>query len=215
MTAHAIRHAARTMVDRRRGRQPVSAAPFATHGPVLVGLARLREVRRVLELGSGLVSTPMFLDRAAFPVVDELVSYEDDPAWAARVAEHAGADERLRLHVVASVPDAVPDDLDGFDLVLVDDSLTYADRARTVRAVAARRPAGAVVAIHDYEHRQYAAAARGFDAVHRVRSFTPQVGVAWFGDAIAASQLEDLQRRIDARRGSIDVTDVAGWARAL
>src|ERR1044071_885749 len=40
---------------------------YATHIPILIGLARLREIRRVLEFGCGRYSTLTFLKASAFP----------------------------------------------------------------------------------------------------------------------------------------------------
>jgi hypothetical protein len=81
-------------------RPPYHPEAFATHIPVLVGVATLLEVRCVLELGVGRYSTPLFLNRDVFPSLTQLDSLEDDPGWAEDAAVLAHADPRLHLRVV-------------------------------------------------------------------------------------------------------------------
>lgn len=198
---------------RMKGVRPRSETPFATHVPVLIALAARRPIRRVLEFGSGDFSTLLFLDRGAFPDVTEVTSYEDDPEWAQRVLDRAGDETRLRLEIVDSVPAAVPDVVDDYDLILVDDSVSTELRSRTIAAVAERRPRG-VVAVHDFELPPYPSAASAFDRVEIIRSFNPQVGLAWFGDAVDRGELARVKATVEAHR-RLPVTDVAGWTRAL
>ena len=80
----------------------------------LVGLGLNFKIRRVLELGAGYNSTPLFLNRDAFREVIELVSLEDDPEWLQRVKERIGDDPRVAF------VDSIPDNLDRFDLILID-----------------------------------------------------------------------------------------------
>ena len=104
-----------------------------------------------LELGSGLHSTGAFLDRRLFPDLAHLDSAETDQEWADKVSRAYGKDGRLSLHLIAG-PMAIGlrlFDLDTYDLILVDDSITGAERCETIRAVTGvKRP---VVVIHDFE----------------------------------------------------------------
>ena len=97
---------------------------YATHVPVLIGLAALRRVERVLEFGCGNYSTKTFLNRTAFPDLRELQSVENDRAWAEQLRGAVGGDARCVVNVVSgAVSNAVERfDLESFDLVLIDDS---------------------------------------------------------------------------------------------
>lgn len=209
------RKLARQAVDRARRVRRRDETPYATHAPVLIALAQVMRVRRVLEFGAGMYSTLLFLNRVAFPELMEIVSYEDDADWAKRVALDAAGDDRLSMRTVASVPECVPDTIDDFDLILIDDSSSATIRTRTVLSVANRRPINALVAIHDYELRELALATRSFDHVYCFRTFTPQVGVAWFGDAMSKRLLSQTESRIARHRTSLPVADIARWTTAL
>ncbi|MEI2777015.1 MAG: hypothetical protein V9G19_13805 [Tetrasphaera sp.] len=191
------------------------ADPFATHLPVLMAVAAAQPVRDILELGSGVLSTPAFLDRSFFPDVERLVSHEDDPAWFTDVKSAVGGDPRCELVLLGKVRDSVPDDLSAFDLVFIDDSQRVTERSQTIRSVASRRPRGIVV-IHDFEQRFYGRAARGaFDHVRRVKTFTPQTGVCW--NATVAMDTDRLERAleiVEANR-SVAPRDLSAWAGLL
>ena len=79
---------------------PRSLNDYATHIPILIGLARLREVRSVLEFGCGHFSTLTFLNRSAFPHLESLLSIENDDSWAATIEQAAKHDPRWTLQVV-------------------------------------------------------------------------------------------------------------------
>src|SRR5262245_54771374 len=101
---------------------PRALNDYATHIPILIGLARLREIRSVLEFGCGHYSTLTFLNRFAFPDLERLHSIENDDAWALAIQEAAKNDPRWSLEVVnGEISDAIPD-LESFDLILIDDS---------------------------------------------------------------------------------------------
>src|SRR5215211_8069380 len=118
---------------------PRALNDYATHVPILIGLARLREIRSVLEFGCGYYSTLTFLNRAAFPHLEELHTVENDASWAETIHEAAKSDERWTLKLVRrEIADSIPAlDLEVFDLVLIDDSKTSTQRPATIRAVAA------------------------------------------------------------------------------
>src|SRR6185295_18218708 len=105
---------------------PRALKDYATHIPILIGLARSREVRNVLEFGCGRYSTLTFLNASAFPHLERLNSIENDDSWAATIQEVAKGDDRWTLHIVNSeISESVRDlDLESFDLILIDDSKT-------------------------------------------------------------------------------------------
>lgn len=195
------------------GIQSISELPYATHLPVLAALAKVYPIRNVLELGAGPYSTSLFLNRVAFPSVETVTSFEDDPDWKEVVLEAVADDERLDLRMVDAVRHSVPKSLEEYDLVFIDDSRTFSERSITVKAVREAHPTG-LVAIHDFEQRHYRAAASGYDHRHIFRTFTPQVGVCWFGDVIDPADLERAHRHIDAGRG-LPLTDIEAWDRQL
>ena len=102
---------------------PRAKNDYATHVPILIGLARMREIRNVLEFGCGNYSTLTFLNRTAFPHLAELHSIENDSEWSDTMREAARNDDRWTLQVVdGDVANAVSDlDLERFDLILIDD----------------------------------------------------------------------------------------------
>jgi hypothetical protein len=153
---------------------PRSVNDYATHIPILIGLGKIRAIRNVLEFGCGRYSTLTFLNRAAFPHLELLHSVENDEAWAAPIH-----DDRWSLEMVnGEIADAVADlDLESFDLVLIDDSKTSAQRAATIRAIAAKQPQRPWIVIHDFEVDEYRKAAMGFKYRHRFRGYNPETGV--------------------------------------
>jgi len=58
-----------------------SEQPYATHIPVLVGVAAACLPDRLVEFGSGDFSTLTFLDETVFPSLLSIESYENNPQW--------------------------------------------------------------------------------------------------------------------------------------
>lgn len=112
---------------------------YASHLPVLEAVTALLKPASVLELGSGLHSTPFFLSRP----IDRLVSVEADPEWALRVADDC-TDNRLTL--LTDYPDLTPTD---FDLIFIDDGKTAAEREFSIRWVLEQEHPPTI--IHDAE----------------------------------------------------------------
>ncbi len=158
---------------------PRALNDYATHIPILIGLARLREIRSVLEFGCGHYSTLTFLNASAFPQLERLHSIENDYEWAATIQEAAKDDRRWTLRLVdGEISDSVPGlDLESFDLILIDDSKTSAQRAATIRAVACKQPQQPWIVIHDFEVDEYRDAASLFKHRHRFRAYNPETGV--------------------------------------
>lgn len=110
---------------------------FATHVPLLTDLMLSFGPRRILEAGSGLYSTGFFLSFN----IDRLVSVENNPEWA-----KDWNDPRHDLELVGGrVVDHLPN-LDGFDLIFIDDDPVEA-RIKTIDHVLDR--ASCPVVIHD------------------------------------------------------------------
>src|SRR5215213_4818969 len=116
---------------------PRAENDYATHVPILIGLAGIRRVERVLELGCGNYSTKTFLNRSAFPHLKTLQSFENDDAWANTIRTDVAHDSRCSItSVTGAMADAVSTlDLESFDLIFIDDSTTSEQRAATIRSL--------------------------------------------------------------------------------
>jgi len=188
---------------------PRALNDYATHVPILIGLARLREIRNVLEFGCGHYSTLTFLNRSAFPHLERLHSVENDDSWASTIQEAAKEDPRWILQRVnAEVSESIADlDLESFDLILIDDSKTSAQRAATIRAIARRQPQHPWIVIHDFEVEEYRRAASGFKHRHRFRAYNPETGVV-------ANQMDEwkiIDRVIKANSKLLEPDAIAKW----
>jgi len=158
---------------------PRAINDYATHIPILIGLARIRQIRSVLEFGCGRYSTLTFLNRTAFPHLERLHSIENDDSWAATIQQIAQEDRRWSLQLVeGEISETVSNlDLESFDLILIDDSKTSAQRAATIRAVGLKQPERPWIVVHDFEVEEYRRAASGFRHRHRFRAYNPETGV--------------------------------------
>jgi len=177
---------------------PASSEPYGSHVPVLAVLAMYLRPRRVLELGCGLYSTPMFLDSACWPSLEHLTSIETDDQWFQRVVSVVGRDPRWRPHIVESGGSVAQwlrsgrNDLNvgRYDLIFVDDSANDVERRRTLSALFSAHPRCPIV-VHDVEKARLRSCvwARGpyiiFDA------FSPQTGLC---NLSAGAELSKLKR---------------------
>lgn len=194
---------------------PRARNDYATHVPVLIGLASLHRIERVLEFGCGHFSTRTFLNRAAFPDLKELQSVENDPGWAEAMRETIENDERCALKVVTgAMCDAASSfDLEVFDLVLVDDSRTADERAATIRKISRAKPERSWIVIHDYEIADYQRAASGFNTRFTFKTYNPQTGVVL--NSNETHKLKTLDKQIKANGTRLEPDDVAGWLRVF
>lgn len=181
--------------------------PYPTIIPPLVALAELLQPTRILEFGAGQVSTPLFLDRKIFPQVEQLVTCENDPAWIDRITESL-TDQRVTIvsRPVPMVVIANQIDITPFDLILIDDSFTWTERAQTIQSVMARRSRKSVVVIHDYDVPLYRDVARNGPGYEYIFSaFTPHTGVLWDEGHLIKKQLRTVDRLLFTYRSEIDL----------
>ena len=183
---------------------PRALNDYATHIPILIGLAGVRQIRSVLEFGCGRYSTLMFLNRSAFPRLERLESVENDDAWA-----EVTNDPRWTLKLIdGEISDSVSGlDLEQFDLILIDDSKTSAQRAATIRAVARQQPQHPWVVIHDYEIDEYRNAATAFKHRYPFKSYNPQTGVV-SNSPVNVAKLLDRQIK---QNSTLEPDDITGW----
>jgi len=186
---------------------------YATHIPILIGLARSRELRSVLEFGCGHYSTLTFLNASAFPHLERLQSVENDDTWAATIEEAAKGDPRWTLQLVnGEIADSVADlDLESFDLILIDDSQNSTQRAATIRAVARKQPQHPLIAIHDFEVEEYREAASGFKHRHRFRAYNPETGV--LGNRVA--EWKAIDRVVRSKAKVFEPDAIEKWMRVF
>lgn len=191
--------------------------PYATHLPVLVGLARLFAVRRVLELGCGPYSTLTFLDRSAFPDLVALHSLENDRSWRRAVAKITREDPRAEIRAAKTPMSAAVEGmrLSNYDLILVDDSIEYPVRAETIRKVCENRGGSSLVVIHDFEAEIYREAARRLPNRFAFTALTPNTGLAWDTAVVEGQRLEELNGLIEEHRERVRPQDLAGWIRVV
>jgi len=203
----------------RHGRVLAKRARVApsTHIPVLIGLSQIVRPERVLELGCGLYSTLAFLNRSAFPFVRQLRSYENDPLWADRIEELTREERRIELlRVTVSMAEAVTDlNVDGYDLIFIDDSKNRLERSATIQAIARKRIGAALVVVHDFEEPEYRAALRRLPNSYRFCALNPNTGVAWADLAMSRRRLRALDRAIRRNARVADTTDISAWLRIL
>ena len=196
---------------------PRSDNDYATHIPILVGIAQRFTIRRVLELGCGAFSTSTFLNNEIFADLVQLDSYETDRTWLDRTAAAFATDERYRPRLVEGPISSSldPVELAQFDLIFVDDSTSANERAETIRRVAALRPLKQLVVIHDYEISDYREATSDFEHRQIFRAFTPQTGVVWNGSELPIEILKSLNSQINKHSKNVAVEHVNGWKRVL
>jgi Methyltransferase domain len=193
---------------------PRAVNDYATHVPILIGLASIREIKSVLEFGCGYYSTLTFLNRSAFPHLKQLQSIENDASWAETIQEAARHDQRWTLQLVnGEIAESVSHlDLEAFDLILIDDSKSSAQRAATIRAISARKSQRPWIVIHDYEVDEYRQAAIGFKQRYKFSTYNPQTGLMC---NTASHEVKSLHRLVKEKSKSLQPDDVDGWITAF
>jgi hypothetical protein len=186
---------------------------FATHLPILVGLGCVFRIENVLELGCGRHSTLTFLNRSAFPHLKKLDSFETDSTWKDKVRELVQGDQRVRInHVTGQMSAAVKEiDFENYELVFIDDSLTYEERARTIALVASRCAQKNLVLIHDYESPLYQQASAAFGNRYAFTALTPHTGLAWNAFPVDVQRLQSLSRLLERHARRISPEDLGNW----
>lgn len=169
--------------------------PFATHIPILLGVAAITSPLRILELGGGRFSTPCLADRSLFPSVKEVHTLEDDPEWANVLHALDLEPGRSCVEVVPSIRHRlVTMDISPYDLIFVDNSMSVAERADTLAVVLDRARSDAIVVVHDFEWRAYRAAVKYPWKYYSFRVWKPETGVLWRNERLSRQQLTALGR---------------------
>jgi hypothetical protein len=98
-------------------------------------------------------------------------------------------------------------DLESFDLILIDDSKTSAQRAATISAVARKQPQRPWIVIHDFEVGEYRDAASGFRHRYRFRAYNPETGVV----ANQMNGWKSIDRVIKSNANLLEPDAIAEW----
>ncbi len=193
---------------------PRATNPYATHLPVLCAMGAVVEPARIVEFGSGLISTCGFQNRVAFPELACLDTFENDPDWYPRVFQQVGDDSRVKLSLMdAPMKEVVKGvDFKSADLIFVDDSKSHEERARTIQELAKHPLRGIPIVVHDFENWRIRWAVRRFDHVFSANALNPQAGVIWNGVWEGQKALGSINALIKEHSGSIVLDDSTGWA---
>lgn len=169
--------------------------------------------RRVLELGGGRFSTPLFLNSSVFPSVERVLTIENDLDWAREIEGLVGNRPTHELCVVngAIASEIARFGVEEFDLIFVDDSRTISERVNTLKESARFVSAGAVVVVHDFEAPAYQLAAAGFRNRLLVTGFYPATGILWNDAPLNACQLEMLCTIVRLSAAWTRPDDVSTW----
>lgn len=196
---------------------PRSLADYGSHVPALIVCAAVIRPRRVLELGCGLYSTPLFLDSNYWPSLQHITSVETDGQWFQRVVSLLGHDPRWKPQLVNTTvaqwlrSDQGSHDIGKYDLIFVDDSASVPQRSATLSALFSINP-GCPVVVHDAEqwlfrrqvwaHRPYVI----FDG------FTPQTGVCNCRNKATLLMLRRANAELRwLRNEALDYADLEQW----
>lgn len=175
-------------------RLPTEEIACGSHVPILKALAAEFKPRRILELGSGLNSTPLFLDHTVFGSVEFVQSIENDESWFG-IVNNAVSDDRFSYHLIEGevAPIAGQLDIGAFDFIFCDDSRSAGERVATITAIAPFVHSDALCVIHDYEESDYQIASLAFSHQFFFDYLNPSVGVCWNGSTDHTRTLQRLR----------------------
>ena len=191
--------------------------PYATHIPVLVGVAAACLPERLVEFGSGEFSTLAFLDETVFPSLLHIESYENNLCWMEKLEAKLAGNPRVAFRFFEGrMRDAVSDaNLAAADLIFIDDSPSGWERAHTVMEVARTCRERPITIVHDYELPGIRVACRKFEHRFAFTPFTPQSCAVWNGNPHRRALLESVAHRLEENASRLSVTDARGWAKVF
>jgi hypothetical protein len=211
--ARKLRGLGLSFYNRSIGLKPRSEEPYATHVPILLGVAAACKPELLIEFGSGTFSTLLFLNRAAFPSLRKVESYDNNREWFEQVKGKLPSDASIDLHFFDDEMHRAVGQANTANatMIFIDDSPT--DKARVPTIVEVARSCGTqpVVVLHDCDLWRLRLATRKFE--HRVvfASYNPQSCVMWNGHPERRRAMENVSRIIQKYATSIPATDVAAW----
>lgn len=192
----------------------INTNPIGTHAPVLIGLGRLFKVQSVLELGTGLISTPLFLDKKNFNHLTRLVSYENNLGWYQYVKKKNKQQKKWDLKFVkGSISEnIIEESVNDYDVVFVDDSNRSIDRRNTIKKALEIKTKFLI--IHDFENPYYYFNLFRSRKVKRIKSLVPNTGII-YSQNVEEKDLLHLIKVIEDNSKIIDVNDIKSWREAF
>jgi hypothetical protein len=192
---------------------PRAEVPYATHVPILVGVATAFKPKVLIEFGSGTFSTLSFLDDVAFPSLQKVESYENNRQWFEQVREQLPPNTLIDLHFVEGDMHQAVDGANTREagVIFIDDSPTEKARVPTVEEVARRCGDEPVVILHDYDLWRLRLTARKFENRICFRAFNPQSCTMWHGHPERRPILETVNRVIRQHATDVALTDIRAW----
>jgi hypothetical protein len=196
---------------------PRSDEPYATHVPVLVGVAAACRPKLLIEFGSGAFSTLSFLDDVAFPSLERVESYENNLEWFEQIQNKMPLNALVKLQFVeGDMYRAVEGaNTHSASMIFIDDSPTAATRVPTVEEVASRCGTEPVVVLHDHDLWRLRLATRKFENRISFDAFNPQCCVMWHGHPERKPVLRKVNRIIRQHAGDVALTDVRSWIKII
>ena len=194
-----------------------STEPYATHVPILVGIAAAFEPQSVIEFGSGTFSTLAFSNEMAFPTIRRVDSYENNQEWFNQVRKELSPDARVHLHLVEEkMHNAVgAANTTNADLIFIDDSPTALARVPTVKEVARQCGVRPIVILHDNDLWRLRLASRAFEHHVSFNAFNPQCSVMWHGHPERIPVVQRVGQIIRQYSASTPVTNIEAWTQAF
>ena len=188
----------------------INANPIATHAPVLIGLGRVFKVQRVLELGTGLISTPLFLDTKNFNHLTRLVSYENNFKWYQYVSKKNKQQKKWDFKFVkGSISDNLNEEsVNDYDVVFVDDSNKSIDRRNTIKKALEIKTKFLI--IHDFENPYYYFNLFRSRKVKRIKNLVPNTGII-YSKNVKEKDLLHVIKVIEDNSKIIGVHDIKSW----
>jgi hypothetical protein len=176
----------------------------ASHLPILIGVGASFPTHTVVEYGAGLYSTPLFLNKCAFPKVEKVVSVELDEAWAWKTIDAFGNDPRL--NVIGHEPIGLTN---GVDLVFVDNG-PREHKATTIEQLS-RYNVSSIVVVHDAEVGLYLNEISKFRTKFVFENYHPATAICYNG--FMPEKIEKAFWMIDIviKRHSFPVDNIGAW----
>lgn len=170
-----------------------------SHIPVIVLMSLLFPVRKVLECGSGLISTLVFCDTKIYSEIEQFDSLENGSLnYANNVCASMGSHKsgyKLHYSFVKMTKFVNNFDINLYDLVLLDDSDSLEDRAATIYNVTkkANRP---IILIHDFEQKLYQQAVQSEFRKFVFDTVEPFTAVLWKKESELVESKDEFIRKV-------------------
>jgi len=194
---------------------PSSLAPYGSHVPILMALGKITQPKRILELGGGFFSTPLFLDRCHFPSVEQLTTVETDQWCWDRLRVEIGGNPRWSLQAISTSvaqwleETEVMTQIRTYDLIFVDDSSDVMMRSNSLDRLFRVSPL-CPVCLHDVQLWQLRPHVWRHPKAVIFDAFNPQTGVcnvnrkAWLDLMRRAKTEMRAYRRVAAEPKSLE-----------